>query len=117
MTLPAGWFTTAVTDISRDPIVQRLREQISANDRAIIEGLNCRIELVAELRAHKLASGYELLDPARESWLVEHLASSNRGQLSAEGLREFVLALLDLTKREVARKSSSATTRPRSPQA
>ena len=104
--------------MSQDPVVVRLREQIADNDRALVGGLNRRLELVAELRAYKLASGYELLDPARESWLVEHLASSNHGPLSPEGLREFCLTLLDLTKREVASSEGRASrTRPRSPRA
>jgi chorismate mutase len=89
-------------DMSQDPVVRDLRERIAENDRAIVAALNRRIELVAELRAHKIARGYDLVDPSRESWLVEHLAESNTGPLSPDGLRELFLALLELTKREVA---------------
>jgi len=88
--------------MSEDPVVQELRERIRQNDRVILESLNRRIELVAELHGYKAAHGYDLLDPSRESWLVEHLAQSNAGPLSPQGLREFFLGLLDLTKREIA---------------
>ena len=43
-----------------------------------------------------LASGRKVFDPGL-------LARANRGPLSAEGLREIYVELLDLTKREVAR--------------
>jgi len=89
-------------DMSQDPAVRELRERIAENDRAIVAAVNRRIELVDELRAHKIARCYDLVDPSRESWLVEHLAESNTGPLSPGGLRELFLALLDLTKREVA---------------
>ena len=88
--------------VAEDPLVQELRERIAENDRAIIEALNRRIELVAQLRHHKIARGYDLLDSSRERWLVEHLAQSNSGLLSPDGLREFVAYLLELTKREAA---------------
>lgn len=82
--------------------MEELRERIAENDRAILESLNRRLELVAELHGYKAAHGYELVDPARESWLVEHLAQLNTGPLSPEGLREFFVGLLGLTKREIA---------------
>jgi chorismate mutase len=88
--------------MDEDPVVLELRERIADNDRAIIESLNRRIALVAELRSHKIAHGYELVDPGRERWLVEHLAASNGGPLSPEGLREFIIGVLELTKREIA---------------
>ena len=85
-----------------DPRVQQLREQLSDNDVRIVEALNTRLELVARLKAVKDELGLSFLDPAREAWLLQHLAQANRGPLSPEGLREFYTALLDLTKREVS---------------
>lgn len=87
---------------ARDPVVDELRAKIAENDRLIVESFNRRLELVAELHEHKIAQGYDLVDLDRESWLVEHLTQSNTGPLSTEGLRALFLALLDLTKREVA---------------
>ena len=89
-------------DMSQDPAVRELRERIAENDRAIVAAVNRRIELVSELRAHKIVRGYSLVDLSRESWLLEHLAESNAGPLSPDGLRELYLALLELTKREAA---------------
>jgi chorismate mutase len=84
-----------------DPVIKELREQLAANDVRIVEALNARLELVAQLKRVKKERGFDFLDPAREAWLLEHLARANRGPLSPEGLREIYTELLDLTKREV----------------
>ncbi|NUT57169.1 MAG: hypothetical protein HOQ03_14485 [Thermoleophilia bacterium] len=88
---------------SDDPRIGQLRERISANDLAIVEAVNARLELVAELKRVKDEVGVGFLDPAREEQLLRFLAEANRGPLSAEGLRELYTELLALTKREVAR--------------
>lgn len=90
--------------LDSDPEIRELREQLSANDVTIVEAINARIELVERLKRVKEERGYDFLDPAREEWLLRHLAEANRGPLSDEGLREIVHALLDLTKREVGRR-------------
>jgi chorismate mutase len=92
-----------VSDHASDPTVRRLREEISELDRAIVEAVNSRLELVAELKRHKAARGIPFVDPERERQLLDELAAANRGPLSAEGLHELVTGLLDLTKREVSR--------------
>ena len=92
-----------MSEQSSDPIVRELREEISEVDRALVDSVNARIELVARLRRYKESKGLPFLDPDRERQLLDELASLNRGPLSAEGLREFVCELLDLTKREVGR--------------
>jgi chorismate mutase len=93
---------------SADPVIRRLREQISDNDRAIVEGINRRLELVSRLKEYKGARGYEFVDHAREDWMLAYLSRANRGPLSPEGLREIFEALLELTKREVARVDEAA---------
>jgi chorismate mutase len=84
-----------------DPRIAQLREQLTANDVEIVEAVNTRLELVARLKEVKDEHGIDFLDPAREQWLLEYLADSNSGPLSAEGLRELYTTLLDLTKREL----------------
>jgi chorismate mutase len=84
-----------------DPRIGELREQLTENDVKMIEAFNVRLELVARLKQVKEERGLDLIDPAREEWLLQHLASANRGPLSPEGLSEFYAGLLDLTKREV----------------
>ena len=86
-----------------DPRIAQLREQLTANDVEIVEALNTRLELVAELKQVKEEIGADFLDPAREEWLLQHLASTNRGPLSEDGLREIYTELLALTKRELGR--------------
>ncbi|HXF99085.1 MAG TPA: chorismate mutase [Gaiellaceae bacterium] len=91
-----------MSDASSDPTVRRLREEISDVDRAIVDAVNARLELVAELKRYKASRGLPFVDPERERQLLEELAAANRGPLSSEGLRELVCELLDLTKREVS---------------
>ena len=85
-----------------DPALREFREQISATDRAILDAVNTRLELVARIKAHKESRGVAFLDPERERTLLDDLAGANRGPLSTDGLRELFGAILDLTKREVA---------------
>jgi chorismate mutase len=90
-----------MSDHSSDPTIRRLREEISDVDRAIVDAVNARLELVARLREYKVSNGIPFVDPERERQLLDELESANRGPLSSEGLRELFRELLDLTKREV----------------
>lgn len=90
-----------------DPLIRLLREEISDNDRKIVEALNARLRLVARLKRVKEERGLGFVDAAREEWMLRYLSRANRGPLSAEGLREFYAELLDLTKREVAREDKA----------
>jgi chorismate mutase len=84
-----------------DPQIRRLRERISDADRAIVELVNRRLELVVRIRRRKEELGVPFLDPAREEWLLRDLTHANRGPLSADGLAELHAELLALTKREL----------------
>ena len=88
-----------------DPLIRQLREQISDNDRAIVESINARLKLVARLKGYKESRGLDFLDPDREEWMLQYLSRANRGPLSGEGLRELFEEILALTKREVERGS------------
>lgn len=101
-----------MTDASQDPVVRQLRDQISDNDRAIVEAVNKRLKLVARLQDYKASHGFEAVDPVRESWMVSYLTRANRGPLSSEGLHELHSALLDLTKRELAIEAEAKTKTP-----
>ncbi len=92
-----------MSDHASDPTVRRLRAEISDLDRAIVDAVNARLDLVAELRRYKVSKGIPFVDPERERQLLDELASINRGPLSAEGVRELFCEILDLTKREVTR--------------
>ena len=90
-----------------DPLIRQLREQISDNDRAIVEAINKRLKLVAQIKRYKEAREMPFLDTAREEWMLRYLSRANRGPLSEEGLRELYAEILDLTKREVARSGDA----------
>ncbi len=92
----------APEDASTDPLVKQIREEISDNDRAIVDAINKRLKLVARLKAYKAERGYDFVDPEREEWMLTYLARSNRGPLSGDGLRELFEQLLALTKKEVS---------------
>ena len=87
---------------SDDPVIRQFREQISDNDRAIIEAVNKRLRLVAQVKAYKESRGLGFVDPEREEWMLQYLTRANRGPLSADGLHELFRMILDLSKREVA---------------
>ena len=89
-------------DPSQDPIIRQLRQQVSDNDRALIEAINARLRLVAKLKSYKESRGIEFVDPDREEWMLRDMIRANRGPLSAEGLEQIYAAILDLTKREVS---------------
>jgi chorismate mutase len=87
-----------------DARIAALRELIDAGDRAVVAAVNTRLELVAELKSLKEELGVPFLDPGRERELVEELLATNAGPLSDDGVRELAAAILDLTKRELARR-------------
>jgi chorismate mutase len=86
-----------------DPVIKQFREQISDTDRAIVDALNRRLKLVAQIKAYKESRGLGFVDPEREEWMLQYLTRANQGPLSADGLRELFTVILDLSKREVAR--------------
>ena len=90
------------SDPEHDPVVRELRERITEVDHAILEAANARLELVRALREHKLAQGWDFLDPGREERLLDALADANTGPLSDEAVRQLFTDLLALTKRELA---------------
>ena len=92
------------TDPDHDPVVRDLRSRITEADRTILDAVNRRIELVRELRAHKLANGWDFVDQEREERLLAALVGENPGPLSDDGLRELFGDLLALTKREVGNR-------------
>jgi chorismate mutase len=91
-----------------DAEVQRLRAEISSVDRSILDALNARVALVEELKRHKEDLGLPFVDPDREREILECLVGTNGGPLSADGVRELFREVLELTKREVARRGQAS---------
>lgn len=101
--LEATASAAAAVASSAPPQLERLRELIAENDRESVRLLNRRLELVAEIWREKDSSGLPQVDPERERRLLEHLAETNDGPLSEEGLAAFHEVLLSLTKQELER--------------
>jgi chorismate mutase len=89
--------------VTHDSTIRELRERISELDRAIVDAVNGRIELVALMKRYKQENGLPFLDPDRERELLAELERVNDGPLTSEGLQELVSAVLELTKRELER--------------
>lgn len=94
-----------MTEADDDPLIRQLRERISDNDRALVDAVNRRLQLVAQLKRYKESRGIGFLDPEREEWMLQYLTRANRGPLSPAGLEELFAAVMDLTKREVERSA------------
>ena len=84
-----------------DDVVNRLRDEITAIDRKLVELVNRRIDTVARLMRHKDDHGIAFVDPNREAQMISDRIRENSGPLSEEGLRAFYAELLALVKREV----------------
>ena len=87
--------------------IHRLRDEISHLDRTILEAINSRLALVAELKRYKEEHGLPFVDPDRERQILDELVAANGGPLSESGLREVFRELLDLMKREISRDGAS----------
>jgi chorismate mutase len=89
-------------DPTTDAALADLRNLLEVNDRALLDVVNRRLDLVDQIKQRKAELGVEFIDPEREAWLLDHLRAANNGRLSDDGLRELLTAVLDLTKRELA---------------
>ena len=84
-----------------DALIRRLREQIAEHDRAVLDAVNARLRLVAELKRLKETEGIDFVDPEQEERLLRSLEQANGGPLSEAGVRRLFEEILALTKREV----------------
>ena len=84
-----------------DPHVARARREISDLDSKLVEIVNKRLKLVAQLKRYKEEHGLGFVDLAREEWMLQYLHRMNRGPLSAEGLGRLYHELRALMKHEV----------------
>jgi chorismate mutase len=89
-------------DSTTDAALDDLRQLLAANDLALLDLVNRRLDLVEKIKQRKSELGVSFVDPEREAWLLDYLRGANTGPLSDEGLRELLTTVLDLTKRELA---------------
>jgi chorismate mutase len=90
-------------DATQDPVVASYRKRINAVDDEILDAVNRRVTLVAELHRHKREQGYPMRDPAREQMLIEKLNTTNTGPLSEQRLADLYRLMLEICTSEAAR--------------
>jgi chorismate mutase len=81
--------------------LERLRDEIGALDRSVLETLNRRLGLVRRINEHKQGAGTPLIDAEREAALLRELAAANPGPLSEGAVQALFTAVLDVMKQEV----------------
>ena len=90
-----------MTELNDDPVVDEIRAEIGAADRAFVELVNRRVELVQRMKARKEEIGAGWVDPAREQRMLDWIASINGGPVSQETLASLYRALVAGCKRDV----------------
>ncbi|HKI91573.1 MAG TPA: chorismate mutase, partial [Gaiellaceae bacterium] len=85
-----------------DAELDKLRSEIGAIDRGLLDALNRRLDLVRRVREHKDAVGARWFDAEREAELLRTLAAENQGPLSERSVTAIFSAVLDLMKQELA---------------
>jgi len=83
-----------------DPVIRQFREQISDNDLKLLELVNKRIKLVAQLWEYKRQQRMDVYAPAREDWLVTYATRANKGPLGAAALSEIYRHVIEVTQHE-----------------
>jgi chorismate mutase len=76
--------------------LERLRDEIGALDRSVLETLNRRLGLVRRINEHKQGAGTPLIDAEREAALLRELAAANPGPLSEGAVQALFTAVLDV---------------------
>ena len=82
--------------------LEALRAEISTLDRRVLQALNRRLALVAEVRGHKDVAGTRWIDAEREAEVLRGLVSENPGPLSEQSVTAIFTAVLDVMKQELA---------------
>ena len=98
--------------MTHDEHVLKVRREISDLDSALVELVNKRLKLVAQLKHYKEEHGIGFVDLAREEWMLQYLQRLNRGPLSREGLDRLYHELLALMKSEVLPRQGADQKRP-----
>jgi len=81
-----------------DAELARLREQIDAVDRAILDQLNARARLVVSVGRLKQGSGGAVYEPTRERQIVEGLRAASEGPFPEAGLAPVFREIISATR-------------------
>jgi chorismate mutase/prephenate dehydratase len=93
-----GQPNASLDPVSEGPELERLRESIDAVDRQILEKLNERARLVAEVGRHKQSEATPVYAAARERDIVERLRSANDGPFPDAGLPHVFREIISATR-------------------
>jgi prephenate dehydrogenase len=91
----------------------RLREEIDSLDRAVLETLNRRLEVVRRINEHKQDAGAATIDAEREAQLIRELKAANAGPLSERAVDAVFGAVLDVMKQETRNEARTEPAGPR----
>ncbi|HVM58036.1 MAG TPA: prephenate dehydrogenase/arogenate dehydrogenase family protein, partial [Gaiellaceae bacterium] len=97
------------------PELRDLRREIDEIDRALLDALNRRLELVRRVREHKQEAGARVVDAEREAELLKELTALNRGPLSDRAVSSLFAAVLDVMKQEAAEAPQRRPAAPAAP--
>lgn len=84
----------AETPDKNEAQLDRLREQIDALDRKIVELLNERARVVVEVGKAKLNAGYPVYAPEREHAVLQHITELSKGPLPPQSLQAIYRELM-----------------------
>jgi chorismate mutase/prephenate dehydratase len=85
-------------DHEENPELAALRERIDAVDRALLEALNQRAELVRQVGALKERTGASVYEPGREREIVSRLVHANAGPFPDVGLGPVFREIISATR-------------------
>ena len=93
-----GQPNASLDPVSEGPELERLRAAIDAVDRQILEKLNERARLVAEVGRHKRSEATPVYAAARERDIVERLRDANAGPFPDAGLPHVFREIISATR-------------------
>ena len=80
------------------PDIPGLRRMIDEIDDQMLQLLNRRVALAESIGRLKREQGAPILDPERESLVIDRMTRSNRGPVSADGLRRFYTQIFSICR-------------------
>ena len=84
-----------------------VRQRIDRIDRQLLRLLNRRVQLALEIGRIKKRRKWPVFDAARETFVLRHIETSNRGPLSSRAVRHVFQAILcECRRRERFSKKS-----------
>ena len=81
-----------------DKSLAEFRRSIDAIDAKILDSINQRLEIAKEIGAVKIRKGAQVIDPERESTLIERLIACNKGPLTKESLYHIFKEIITISR-------------------